>query len=51
MGSMGMETEENEVPYNYNIIDTDYENFALVYSCLENWAGTNENLWILGRTP
>ena len=40
--------EEGMEP-NYNVIDTDYETYALVYSCdLED---SEANFWILGRTP
>ena len=45
---MGMDDEPR---YNYNVIDVDYENYALVYSCYENMLGTEEMVWMLGRTP
>ena len=37
----------------YNVIDTDYDNYTIVYNCSESWTGlyTTENLWILGREP
>ena len=34
---------------NYNVIDTDYENYTIVYDCNEN--SQNQIVWILSRTP
>ena len=36
---------------NYNIIDTDYDNFTIIYDCGEYKGSPIENLWILSRTP
>ena len=38
---------------NYNIIDTDYDNYVIIYSCEEQWGGwlSTEYFWILARTP
>ena len=36
---------------NYNILETDYENYAIVYSCKESLGGWlhNDYLWVLSR--
>ena len=36
---------------NYNVVDTDYDNWALIYGC-DNWFGIfwTDNAWILSRT-
>ena len=34
---------------NYNVIDTDYDSYTLVYMCEEN--SQNQIVWILSRTP
>ena len=38
---------------NYTVMDTDYENFSIVYSCKPIWWGfaSQEYLWILTRDP
>ena len=33
---------------NYKVLDTDYENYSLVYACDQEMGA---NLWILGRSP
>lgn len=38
---------------NYKVLDTDYENYSVVYAC-DNWLGGiyhSQNAWILSRTP
>jgi hypothetical protein len=35
--------------YRYSVIDTDYENYALVYSCLNVDGKMEENAYILSR--
>eukprot|EP00349_Pseudokeronopsis_sp_Brazil_P011498 CAMPEP_0202977942 /NCGR_PEP_ID=MMETSP1396-20130829/84543_1 /ASSEMBLY_ACC=CAM_ASM_000872 /TAXON_ID= /ORGANISM="Pseudokeronopsis sp., Strain Brazil" /LENGTH=116 /DNA_ID=CAMNT_0049716773 /DNA_START=361 /DNA_END=711 /DNA_ORIENTATION=+ len=36
----------------YKVLDTDYENFTIVYSCVDSHIKTSGvNLWILSRTP
>ena len=42
----------NEPP-NYGIIDTDYDNYAIVYHCSRRFFDTmhRESFWILTRTP
>ena len=36
---------------NYNILETDYDNYTIVYSCSNTWYGAKEeNAWILTRT-
>ena len=35
----------------YRVIDTDYENFSIVYSCTDLLIARAEFLWILSRTP
>ena len=34
---------------NYQVIDTDYTNYAIVYSCTQFLFTKNEIVWILGR--
>jgi hypothetical protein len=36
---------------NYHIIDSDYENYSIVYSCRNTWWGyrRTEDMWILAR--
>ena len=40
---------------NYNVVDTDYRNYAIVYNCNEStwfgWSYTVESFGILGREP
>ena len=37
---------------NYNIIQTDYENYTVIYACSDTWYGSKqESAWILTRTP
>eukprot|EP00355_Strombidium_rassoulzadegani_P003009 CAMPEP_0168612824 /NCGR_PEP_ID=MMETSP0449_2-20121227/3122_1 /TAXON_ID=1082188 /ORGANISM="Strombidium rassoulzadegani, Strain ras09" /LENGTH=197 /DNA_ID=CAMNT_0008653413 /DNA_START=41 /DNA_END=631 /DNA_ORIENTATION=+ len=38
-------------PPNYQILETDYTSYSLVYSCVENWAGASEDMWYLTREP
>ena len=40
-------------PANYNILGTDYKNFAVVYNCVNEAYGIFHkiDLWILSRTP
>ena len=35
----------------YNVIDTDYNSYALVYSCSEGLIKATEYAWILSRAP
>ena len=35
----------------YQIVDTDYESFAVVYSCMDLFVARAEFVWILSRTP
>lgn len=35
----------------YRIVDTDYKNFAIVYSCTDYFFGKFYYCWILSRTP
>ena len=39
--------------YNYSIMDSDYDTYAIVYSCASIWYGfaSFEYLWILAREP
>ena len=34
---------------NYNVIDTDYTSYTLVYGCDNTAVGKTESVWILGR--
>ena len=34
----------------YQVVDTDYDNYAIVYSCSDLLLGKNEFYWILSRT-
>ena len=36
-----------------DVLETDYENFAVLYSCKHNFLGTDkrENIWIMSRRP
>jgi len=34
----------------YQVVDTDYDNYAIVYSCTNLLFGKNESYWILSRT-
>ena len=43
--------EEEEPFFNYKILDTDYDNYTLIYSCMDTLLGSDEMVWILGRTP
>ena len=35
----------------YQVVDTDYESFSVVYSCTSLFVGRIEYYWILSRTP
>ncbi len=35
----------------YRVVDTDYENYAIVYSCSDFIIGKVEYYWVLSRTP
>ena len=39
--------------YNYSVMDTDYDTYAIVYSCASIWWGfaSFEYLWVLTREP
>merc|ERR1712154_5198 len=34
---------------NYNVMETDYENYSIVWSCRDNGSFTTEYVWILSR--
>ena len=37
---------------NYNVIDTDYDNYLIVYDCFNTWYGARqESAWIMTRKP
>jgi hypothetical protein len=36
---------------NFYITDTDYDNFIIVYSCVDGIIANMQNLWIMTRTP
>ena len=36
-------------PINYNVIQTNYDNYTFVYSCRDKWWGKEEDAWILTR--
>jgi len=38
-------------PGDYRVINTDYENFALIFSCADYLVAKVEFVWILSRTP
>ena len=40
-------------PANYNILGTDYKNYAVVYNCVNDGYGLSHTtvFWILSRTP
>ncbi len=35
--------------YRYSVVDTDYENYALIYSCLKFDGKNEENAFVLSR--
>merc|ERR1711990_224564 len=44
----------SEGRYGYNVLDTDYTNWAVVYSCSDTWnlgIMKREDVWILTRSP
>jgi len=49
IGEFIFENPDYPIEY-YWILDTDYDNFAIIYSCFE-FEGTIEYAWILSRSP
>ena len=50
-GHLQLKFQKWESWTNYDIIETDYSNYAVMYTCHPSWLGafTTEKMWILVR--
>ena len=52
-GTVSFGSRSLDAPANYNVLGTDYENYAVVYNCVNKAFGLSHSkvVWILSRTP